>query len=157
MKKENKSLFIYTSLIFIVSILMILIAFAGQNNINSMQPETDSSGTSLTDRVNDLSKQNSTLINEKDTLIKERDTLYHENEKNLEKIKILETDQANLNNQIRNLQEQITNYDKFTQINNLLKEKKISEAKTIYDTINVLSLNETQKIEYDKLTLEFNN
>ena len=68
MKKENKSLFLYTSLIFIVSILMILIAFAGQNHIRKVQPETDASGNSLTNKVNTLSEQNAKLTNENATL-----------------------------------------------------------------------------------------
>lgn len=141
MKKENKSLFLYTSLIFLVSIMMILISFVGQNNIKTMQPETDSSGTSIVDKVNQLSEQNSTLINEKAALIKENEELTTEKETNSKIIKTMTDENLLLN--------------KFLQIYNYFEEGKLDDAKLIYDSIDASLLTETQRIYYDKFTLKF--
>ncbi len=135
MKKENKSLFLYTGLIFLVSIVMILIAFVGQNNTQNMQPETDSSGITITDKVNQLSDENRLLL-------EERINLTRKNEALTEKMDTLTKENEILN--------------KFMQINSLLDEKKQDEAKVLYDTIDATLLTENQQIYYDKITQKIN-
>ncbi len=135
MKKENKSLFIYTALIFLVSILMILIAFVGQNNIQNMQPETDSSGVSITDKVNQLSEENRLLLQERINLTRRNEGLTSRN------------DTLTKDNEL---------LTKYLDIDSLLDEGKKDEAKIIYDSIDATLLSETQKIYYDKLTLRLN-
>lgn len=64
-KAENKSLFLYTALIFIVAILIILLAFFGQSNMQSQQPEVSpsvSAGGGITESAARLSEENRILL-----------------------------------------------------------------------------------------------
>ncbi len=134
MKKGNKSLFLYTALIFVVSIIMILIAFVGQENIQNMQPE-DSSGMTITEKVNKLSEDNRILL-------EERISLTRKNEALTARFEIISKQNEIMDNLLK--------------IEALLEEKKIDEAKLIYDTIDPTVLEETQKLHYDRITLKFN-
>lgn len=135
MKKENKSLFIYTALIFLVSIIMILIAFVGQTNTQSMQPQTDASGITITDKVDKLSEENRLLLEERISLTRKNESLTEKTD---------------------NLTKQNELLSKFLQIYDLIDAGKLDEAKLIYDSINAESLDENQKLYYDKITQKFN-
>ncbi len=124
MKKENKSLITYTALIFLISIIMILIAFVGQNNTQSMQPETDASGVSITDKVNQLSEENRLLLEERIRLTRENETLVDEN--------------SLLYNLLK--------------MDSLLKEERKDEALLIYNTIDPSLLTELQMVYYNDIT-----
>lgn len=124
MKKENKSLITYTALIFLISIIMILIAFVGQNNTQSMQPETDASGVSITDKVNQVSEENRLLLEENLRLRRENDSIVDEN--------------SLLYNLLK--------------MDALIKEERTDEAKLIYNTIDPSLLTEIQKVYYDDIT-----
>lgn len=134
MKKENKSLFLYTALIFVVSIIMILIAFVGQNNIQNMQPE-DSSGMTITEKVNQLSEDNRLLLEERISLTRKNEAL---------------------TSRFEVISKQNEIMDKLLQIDALLEDKKTDEAKLIYDSIDSTILEESQKIHYDRISLNFN-
>lgn len=135
MKKENKSLFLYTALIFLVSIIMILIAFVGQTNTQNMQPETDSSGVTITDKVNQLSDENRLLLEERIDLTRKNEALNEE------------LDTLKAENELLN---------KFLQINEFLDSGDIEQAQTIYDTIDPTALNENQSTYYNKITQKIN-
>ncbi len=124
MKKENKSLILYTALIFLISIVMIIIAFIGQRNTQNMQPETDASGMTITEKVDQLSNENlnlfrrlDVLMQEKNILTKEKDLMYS-----------------------------------FMNMICLIEEDRIDEAKIIYDAIDPTSLTSMQKVYYDLIT-----
>ena len=124
MKKENKSLILYTALIFLISIVMIIIAFIGQRNTQNMQPETDASGMTITEKVDQLSNENlnlfrrlDVLMQEKNILTKEKDLLYS-----------------------------------FLNMICLIEEERFDEAKIIYDAIDPTSLTSMQKVYYDLIT-----
>ena len=156
MKKENKSLFLYTSLIFIVSILMILIAFAGQNHIRKSQPETDAAGNSLTNSINTLSEQNVKLTNENATLNRKVVELETTNTANQQII----DDYLNQINTLTNNIETLTHDNNI--LSNIIKteayldEGNINEARKIYALIDPTHLNVEQKVYYDKITLQLN-
>ena len=153
MKKENKSLFLYTSLIFIVSILMILIAFAGQNHIRKVQPETDASGNSLTNKVNTLSEQNAKLTNENAALNQKIMELENTNTANQQIIDDYLNQINSLTNSVETLTHDNNILNSFIKIETLLDEKNYREARNIYNSIDPTHLNEEQKIYYDKITL----
>lgn len=71
-KNDNKSLFLYTSLIFIVAILLIILSFSGQINLqkNRTQIETNSENqnSGITERAAVLSEENKNLIEENNKL-----------------------------------------------------------------------------------------
>ena len=100
---DNKSLFLYTSLIFIVAILLIIIAFFGQTNVQKNQPKMDEPAEEIqttsqpsggiTERVSVLSEDNRVLLEEKTALEEKLQT------KN-EEIDNLKTDKISLENKI---------------------------------------------------------
>lgn len=84
-KNNNKSLFLYTGLIFVVAVLLILLSFFGQMNLQKNQPKTEETeevtqaNTGITERAAVLSEENKNLL-EENTQLKQ------ENEELLEKI-----------------------------------------------------------------------
>ena len=203
--KKDLSLYLYTSLIFIVSILMILIAYAGQsyfmsdskkslaekaNTLSQDFARVTNENATLIQAKNSLSDLNSTLNSKITTLEKDNDNLIHKNtilnkllkiETFLEEDNILEAQNLYSEidaNHIKTLNDAdiTTHYDKITlsitnfgmqtpenvilynllKIDSLLDEKEFTEAKTIYDTIDVNALNADQKAYYDKITLRLN-
>ncbi len=74
-KNNNKSLFIYTSLIFIVAVLLIILSFFGQTNLKKNQPSVevneDAVNSGITERAAVLSEENKNLIEENSKLTTE--------------------------------------------------------------------------------------
>lgn len=140
MKKDNISLFIYTSLIFIVSIAMILIAFVGQHNIDKIQ----SSGSSLSNKVHELSDANSRLLNQNTSL---SEAVKSSNDR----IVKLEDDINSMEREIEKISKQKNILAKLIEIENLLNEHKYDEAKVLYSQINPLELDESQKEFYKNI------
>ncbi len=74
-KNNNKSLFIYTSLIFIVAVLLIILSFFGQTNLRKNQPSVETSeettASGITERAAVLSEENKNLIEENSKLTQE--------------------------------------------------------------------------------------
>ena len=71
-KNDNKSLFLYTSLIFIVAVLLIILSFFGQTNLKKNQPavdtNTDTANSGITEKAAILSEENKNLIEENSKL-----------------------------------------------------------------------------------------
>lgn len=140
MKKENLSLFIYTSLIFIVSIAMILIAFVGQNNIDKLQ----NSGSTLTNRVHELSDANGRLLNQNTSLSEAVKT-------SSDRITKLEDELSDKEREIEAIAAKKNTLAKLIEISNLINDKKIEEAKVLYSEINPHDLNESQLKYYNNI------
>ena len=140
MKKENLSLFIYTSLIFIVSIAMILIAFVGQNNIDKLQ----NSGSSLTNRVHELSDANGRLLNQNTSLSEAVKA-------SSDRITKLEDEIIDKDREIETKKKKKNILSKLIEIKNLIDDKKIEEAKVLYSQINPLELDEEQLKYYQNI------
>lgn len=76
-KNNNKSLFLYTGLIFIVAVLLIILSFFGQLNLQKNQPKTEEAedvaqaSTGITERAAVLSEENKNLIEENSQLKQE--------------------------------------------------------------------------------------
>ncbi len=82
-KNENKSLFMYTALIFLVAMILIIIAFFGQTNLQNNQPEIEKTITELsgiTEKAAILSEENKVLMEQNKALTTENETLKAENE-----------------------------------------------------------------------------
>ncbi len=140
MKKENLSLFIYTSLIFIVSIAMILIAFVGQNNIDKLQ----NSGSSLTNRVHELSDANGRLLNQNTSLSEAVKA-------SSDRITKLEDELSDKEREMEQIAEKKNTLAKLIEIQNLINEKEIDDAKALYSEINPLELDESQLKYYNNI------
>ena len=142
-KGENKSLFLYTALIFIVALLLIILSFFGDSHIKRNQPDIPpaatqaTNGGGLTERAAQLSEDNRIL---------------------LEKCKQLEQNQTNLEGENTLLKEQNAAAafqneisEKLFDIYGLLYKKKFDEAKAALAEINIDSLDLKQKEFYNIL------
>ena len=67
--KNNKSLFLYTALIFLVALLMIIVSFFGQSHLESIR-ETEQKAKNLTEKTSMLSDQNLYLTEQVSNLTK---------------------------------------------------------------------------------------
>lgn len=87
-KKNNKSLFLYTGLIFAVAVLLIILSFFGQQNLQKNQPkieETQSQqaeSAGITERAAVLSEENKNLLEANSTLKKQNKELEEEIKQN---------------------------------------------------------------------------
>ena len=68
--KSNKSLFLYTSLIFLVALLMIVVSFFGQSHLEGIR-ETEQKAKNLTEKASVLSDQNLYLTEQVTALTKQ--------------------------------------------------------------------------------------
>lgn len=137
--KNNSSLFLYTALIFFVAIIMIIIAFFGQNNLQKNQPiQADTAATSsITEKAAQLSEDNRILMEQNQTLQNEKKELTENNE--------------SLTSQLNDLQKEKENNDKLLQIYNYLYKGSKSKAREILGEIVPEELTETQTTFYNIL------
>ena len=135
---------------------MILIAFAGQNHIKKVQPETDAAGNSLTSSVNTLSEQNAKLTNENAALNQKVTELENINVANQQLIDDYLNQINSLTNNLETLTHDNNILNNFIKIGTLLEEGNIKEAKNVYSLIDPTHLNEEQKNYYNKITLQIN-
>ena len=81
-KNNNKSMFLYTALIFVVAIILIVLSFFGQANVEKSQPGISATlepagqlSETITERAAVLSEENMKLIEENKQLAKENEKL----------------------------------------------------------------------------------
>ena len=65
---QNKSLYIYTSLIFVVAILLIILSFFAMSNRDRNMNETEQAAQSITEKAAALSEENKNLAEENKAL-----------------------------------------------------------------------------------------
>lgn len=132
--KNNKSLFLYTALIFLVALLMIVISFFGQSNLEGARA-TEQKAKTITERASVLSDENLHLTEQVSSLteaLEIKDGLLMEQQQTID-LKIAEN---------TNLNTVITAYRK-------LKEKKRTEARELIRTVNTELLTEDAKYLYE--------
>ncbi len=134
--KSNKSLFLYTSLIFLVALLMIVVSFFGQSHLESIR-ETEQKAKNLTEKTSMLSDQNLYLTDQVTTLtqtLEEKDALLQTTQSSLDEATLKE---ANLNNTV-------AAYIK-------MKEKKKAKAEEYISLVNPDLLSHDGKWLYDEV------
>lgn len=143
---ENKSLYLYTLLIFIVAILLIILAFFGQTNMQNSEPdintiieetEQPSANNGIAEKASVLSEENRVLIEEKAKLeeeIRTKDAI----------ISGMENDKFNLNEKIRI-------NDLLLQANGYLSVGNYEKAAEALNEVNYDSLSSDQKIIYNNV------
>lgn len=138
-KSNNRSLFLYTGLIFIVAIIMIIVAFFGQSNMQKNQPiQSDAVSTSsITEKAAQLSEDNRILLEQNQTL---------ENEN-----KVLEEKNTELSLKAENDTAEIENNNRLLEVYNYLYKGSKTKARTLLSEINAEALTENQKVFYDIL------
>lgn len=83
-KNDNKSLFIYTALIFFVAVVLIIVSFFGQNNLKKNQPKVEESSqiqmlSGIAEKTAVLSEENKNLMEENYQLKTDNSELAEEN------------------------------------------------------------------------------
>ena len=141
-KQNNTSLFLYTALIFIVAIIMVIISFFGQNNIQKNQPvQSQETLNSITEKASQLSEDNRLLMEENRTLRTEIAEL----EENAE---ITETENEELILEVENHNKLIEAYK--------LSEKSRKKARELLLSIDTEELTPNQKEFYDTMLKKIN-
>lgn len=138
-KNNNKSLYIYTALIFLVAVILILISFFGQSKLAQTQPDPISveEAHSITEKAAALSEENKRLLNDTADL----------------KNKLSEKE-----NQLLESQAKLALYKKSQENTQLLlsangycSKKMYSEAKQIIENIDDTILTEDEKIIFTQV------
>ncbi len=83
-KNNNKSMFVYTALIFFVAVILIILSFFGQTNMKKNQPQVEETqqGSGITEKAAVLSEENTALITENKKLQSQIDELEKINQTN---------------------------------------------------------------------------
>lgn len=138
----NKSLFLYTSLIFAAAILIIVVAFFGQKNVINSQIDLPSQtvepvGDGITQKASLISELNATLTKQNEEL----------NALNTE----LTNDKKALEQKLSELEINYTNGNIFCTVYQYIYDKNFDDAKEAFSLINPDSLTDTQKIIYNNI------
>lgn len=150
-KNDNKSLFLYTSLIFIVAILLIILAFFGQTNMKKNQPELEpatevteqpSANSGIAERASVLSEENRVLLEEKTKLEEEL------RQKNAV-ISGMENERFNLNQKIKM-------NDLLLQANGYMTVGNYAEAEEALNQVDYSGLSSDQQIIYNNVKNKLN-
>ena len=148
-KQNNTSLFLYTALIFIVAIIMVIISFFGQNNIQKNQPvQSQEALNSITEKASQLSEDNRLLMEENKTLLEENRTLRTEIAELEENTEITETENEELILEVENHNKLIEAYK--------TSEKSKKKARELLLSIDTEELTPNQKEFYDTMLKKFN-
>lgn len=141
-KNENKSLFLYTALIFVVAILIIIVAFFSQINVENSQPELPEETANpinegISQKASVLSEQNALLITQNETL-----TALN---------KELSNDKQALEEKNTELSINYSNGNIFCSIYQYIYDNNFDDAREALSMINIDSLTDAQKIIYNNL------
>lgn len=129
MQRGNTHIYAYTALIFIVAILMILLAFFGQANVEN-EKHINTEGKSITERSSALSNENLSLRDRVDDLTE--DVEEKEGELNVER-------------------EINAEHAKIFSVQILVDLQNFAEAKNVIDTIDQTKLSGDALLVYNKL------
>lgn len=135
-KNDNKSMFLYTALIFFVAVILIIVSFFGQNNMQKNQPQIDNK-TEETQSLSGISEKAAVLSEENRQLLEENSKLKEEN--------------SSLKQSNTSLSEQISVDNLLLSANGYFTLGNDSKALEILNTINYDGLTGDQKILYDAI------
>lgn len=131
---ENKSLFLYTGLIFLVALIIIILTFFGQDRILKQTNEQIKTATSsITERASILSDENMQLTERVLSLEKE----------------LSEETQSN-----ESYKKKETEYENIFECSSLILSGDIENAKIIFDRIDVSLLSEKAMLMYERISAE---
>lgn len=129
-KKENRSMYLYTALIFVVALLLILLAFFSQTNISKLGKRAEEFTTPA--------PVFTTASPQPDELAKVSNMA------------------AELDAENKALQTQIAVYDNLLSANAHIANGNLTDAETIFLTIDEASLTDNQRILYEEIKTKIN-
>ncbi len=136
---NNKSLYIYTSLIFLVAVILIIISFFGQSKLANVQPDPISVevANSITERASALSEENAKLLNENIKLKQQLSDNTSELVKARTQLELYKKSSENIN--------------LLLSANAHYENENYAEAKVILEKIDVNTLSENENIIYQNV------
>jgi hypothetical protein len=137
--KSNKSLFLYTALIFLVALLMIVISFFGQSHLEGARA-TEQKAKTITERASALSDENLHLTEQVLSLTESLEI----------KDGLIVEHQETINSQIA----EKTNMDSLLRAFRKAREKRRTEAREILETVNTELLTEDGKYLYNYVSAQ---
>ncbi len=138
--KNNRSLFLYTALIFAAAIIVIAVSFFSQINAERQHEEygvEDMSSNSIVEKTAMLSEENRILLETTNSLNK--------------KIEEMTQDNSELTERLLSLEKQITNTEMMYDIFNNIQKGKIQLAAEAFEKLDPLFFTETQEEFYKYL------
>ncbi len=138
--KSNRSLFLYTGLIFVAAIIVIAVSFFSQINAEKQHGEygvQDMSNNSIVEKTAMLSEENRILLETTNSLNK--------------KIQEMTEDNSELTKRLLTLEKQITNTEMMYDIFNNIQKGKIQLAADSFEKLDPLFFTETQEEFYKYL------
>lgn len=138
--KSNRSLFLYTGLIFVAAIIVIAVSFFSQINAEKQHGEygvQDMSNNSIVEKTAMLSEENRILLETTNSLNK--------------KIEEMSVDNEELTKRVLSLEKQITNTEMMYDIFNCIQKGKIQLAAETFEKLDPLFFTETQEEFYKYL------
>lgn len=141
---ENKSLYLYTSLIFIVALLLIILAFFGQTNMQNGEPDVNTAIEETEQPSNGIAEKASVLSEENRVLLEEKTKLEEE-------IRTKDAIISGMENEKFNLNEKIRMNDLLLQSNGYLSVGNYQKAAEALNEVNYDSLSPDQKIIYNNV------
>lgn len=142
-KNDNKSMFLYTALIFFVAVILIIVSFFGQNNMQKSQPQIENK-TEETQSLSGISEKAAVLSEENRQLLEENSKLKEENAS-------LTQSNEELMSSNTSLSEQISVNNLLLSANGYFTLGNDSKALEVLNTINYDGLTGDQKILYDSI------
>lgn len=127
--KENKSMYLYTALIFVVALLLILLAFFGQTNISR-----------LGNRANEIAQATEVAP-----------AIPTDAPPSTEEFARISNMASALDKENKDLKGKLTIYDNLINANELASGGKLFEAQEIINTIDETTLTEGQKVLYEEI------
>ena len=135
-KNDNRSLFLYTALIFVVAILLIVISYLSKSNLQKQHNEfigEHTNTSSIAEKTAKISEENMILldkVNDLNSIITD-----------------LNSQITELNGENSELSEKLSNTELMLRIFDLIQQKRYIEAEQAYETLNVDFI-EGQSLEF---------
>lgn len=130
-KKENRSMYLYTALIFAVALLLIIVAFFAQTNVSRLGKRAEEFATQAPAAVQ-------TSDPKSDKLAKYANMA------------------SELDAENKSLKEQLALYDKLIAVNASLAGENIADAETAFAEIDESALSDNQRILYEEIKIKIN-
>ena len=135
---DNRSLLIYTSLIFMVAIVMIIVSFFAQTHLDQAKLGTDDvDAVSLSDKAAQVSEENMQLLEFNKSLQEKNSALTEEN--------------SSLKSEIDTAKKELDAYAALFNAANTILDGNINDARTLLSEIYTEDLTPEQKEIYDNL------
>lgn len=139
-KNNNRSLLLYTALIFLAAIVVVAISFFAQVNADKNHQKyggEEIGNSSIAEKINALSNENQTLLKTIDLLQKNVDDVTQTN--------------SELTDKVLRMDKELANAKAMYVVYDLIQQKKIEEAVLQMETVDQLFLTEEQKVFYNYL------